>query len=152
LIGNVLADCRNVEAKELQLDIEQINARDDRHSYSAAIMDKTRAPSSSGGGKARSARNSKARRSPYQAPPCAAATAACATAETGASKISDDYAAPSCEFGEVVTAAATPGYDYADDVVKVSRYRIARKNNNGAIFVTSNLFVLQFNLFRTPQR
>jgi len=110
----------NVEAKELQLDVEQINGRDDRNAYGTATLEKARATSGSAG-KARSSRSSRVRRSPYQTPSSAAATAVCTTiAEAGASKMSDEYGAPSCEYGDVITSAVTPGYDFADDVAKVS--------------------------------
>lgn len=109
----------NVEAKELQLDVEQISARDDRSAYGTAVLDKARSTSGSGG-KARNSRSNRVRRSPYQAPSSAAATAVCTTtSEAGASKMSDEYVAPSCEYGEVVTSAVTPGYEFADDVTKV---------------------------------
>lgn len=105
-----------MEAQELQLDVEQINSQEDRHSFGSSMLDKARAPPSSSS-KARSSRNSKVRRSPYQVHPSAAATGGCgSSAEAGASKISEEYAISVCEYSEV---AATPCYDYSDDAAKV---------------------------------
>ena len=112
-----------MEAKELQLDVEQTSSREDRQAYTASsALDKAK-PSTSN--KARSSKAAKVRRSPYQLPATSSAAAAGKLQGTEGNEgdvvgsLACDGTDPPPPLMALTTAVTEPpsyGYSACDDV------------------------------------